>query len=348
MNHSLKFIVAIICLVLLYPLARLDAQKQVKAGIVAFYNLENLYDTINDPNVNDEEFLPGTAKNWNAARYNTKLANMSKVISQLGQADGLKAPAILGVCELENRAVLNDLVAQPSLKPYDYKIVHHDSPDKRGIDVALLYQPLYFKVIKTQAVPLVLIDEDSNQRVFTRDILVVSGLFDGEPMHFIVNHWPSRRGGNSKGNFRLDAAKRCRSIVDSIMQTDKKAKVVVMGDFNDDPTDVSVVEGLGTVDDVKKLTDGKMYNAMAPFFKNGVGTLAYRGKWNLFDQLILSESLVSNKTKGYRFLRGRVYNESYLIRDEGQYKGYPLRTYGGNDYLGGYSDHLPVYIVLVK
>jgi predicted extracellular nuclease len=324
------------------------AQKQVKAGIIAFNNLENLYDTINDPSVNDEEFLPNTAKNWNSERYQARLKNTAHVISQLGDADGLKAPAVMGLCEIENKQVLVDLVAQPALKPFKYAIVHYDSPDKRGMDVALIYQPRYFKITNSQSLPLMLYDKETNERVYTRDMLVVSGVYDGEPMHFIVNHWPSRRGGADKSNLRMEAAKRCRSLVDSILAIQKDAKIIVMGDFNDDPINESVTVGLKSSGKMEDLKENELYNAMAPLFKNGIGTLAYRGKWNLFDQLFLTQPLVDNNSKGHHFLRSTVYNPSYLIRDEGQYKGYPLRTYGGDEYLGGYSDHLPVYLLLVK
>lgn len=344
----LKLCIIPVAIILALNTANILAQKNVRAGVVAFYNLENLYDTINDPAINDEEFLPNAVKNWNAKRYQTKLENMSDVISKLGQSEGVAGPAILGVSEIENLTVLKDLAAQPSLKPLNYQIVHFDSPDKRGVDVALLYQPRYFKVTNAKAIPLIIYDDETKERIYTRDMLMVSGLFDGDPMHFIVNHWPSRRGSKDNSYLRIAAAQRCRQLVDSLSLTDKNAKVIVMGDLNDDPTDLSITTHMNATGNLKEVKNGKMYNAMAPFFKNGIGTLAYRGQWNLFDQIIITEPLVDKRAKGYRLLMGRIFNEPFLIRDEGQYKGYPLRTFGGNDYLGGYSDHLPVYVVLVK
>ncbi|MFT3739773.1 MAG: endonuclease/exonuclease/phosphatase family protein [Breznakibacter sp.] len=343
-----KLLIIPIVLAVGFCTTNLLGQKNVRTSVVAFYNLENLYDTINDLSINDEEFLPNSAKNWNTKRYQTKLENLSGVIAKLGHDEDVTGPAVIGVSEVENLAVLKDLTTQPALKPFDYQIVHFDSPDKRGIDVALLYQPKYFKVTNARAFPLMIYDEETKERIYTRDMLVVSGLFDGEPMHFIVNHWPSRRGGKDNSYLRITAAQRCRHLVDSISQTAQNAKVIVMGDLNDDPTDASVIKYMNATGNIKSVKSGKMYNSMEPLFKNGIGTLAYRGQWNLFDQFLLTEPLVSKRTKGYKLQKARVFNEAFLIRDEGQYKGYPLRTFGGNDYLGGYSDHLPVYVVLVK
>jgi predicted extracellular nuclease len=326
----------------------LFAQKQVRAGVIAFYNLENLYDTVDDPEINDEEFLPGGVKNWDDAKYQIKLSNMAKVIARLGKQDGISGPAVIGVTEIENRKVLEDLVNQPELKPYNYQIIQYDSPDKRGIDVAFLYQPLYFQPTNSYPYPLIVIG-DEGQRVYTRDQLVVSGNFDGEPMHFIVNHWPSRRGGAKPSkDLRIEAAVRCRSLVDSIINLDAKAKVVVMGDLNDDPIDQSVVVGLNANGNLKKLKKGQMYNVMYPFFKSGIGTLAYRDQWNLFDQIIITQSFITKRNGEYRFLKARIFNDQMVIQEEGKFKGYPFRTFSGNDFLGGYSDHFPVYMIIVK
>jgi len=322
--------------------------QQVRAGIIAFYNLENLYDTIDSKGVNDTEFTPLGSKKWNSDRYWEKIDRKAEVFSKLGHHENIPGAAIIGVAEVENRAVLEDLVQSERIKHLNYRIVHFDSPDRRGVDVALLYQPRYFTVTNARAIPLFIYDQKTEDRIYTRDQLVVSGIFDGEPMHFIVNHWPARRGGTPNEWLRNDAAKLTRSLVDSIINIDKDAKIIVMGDLNDDPTDESIRVYLNARDDIKKLKPNQMFNTMGKFFKKGIGSLAYQDKWNLFDQIIITQSFIDKKQSGYRYLSSRVFNDLFLQETEGRYKGYPKRTYVGNEYKGGYSDHFPVYIVLVK
>src|SRR5690554_176915 len=334
--------------VLLFFVSQEILAQKLQVGIVAFYNLENLFDTINTPDVRDGEFTPEGSKNWNSEKYWEKINNMAHVISQLGSAEGFLGPQVIGLCEMENRAVLVDLVNNSNIKENNYQIVHYDSPDDRGIDVALLYQSNFFRVTSTRSVPLLIKGDDGN-RLYTRDHLVVSGLFDGEPMHFIVNHWPSRYGGEerSRGN-RIAAARMTRSLVDSIVATDAEAKVIVMGDLNDDPTNESVRLYLKARHDKNRLKPGQLFNATEIPFKQGKGTLAYRGKWNMFDQMILTPSLVDKNDKGYQFHSVHVYTHPKIVQQTGNYKGYPHRTYVGNNYMGGYSDHFPVYILLLK
>jgi len=342
-----RFLIFPLGVLLFFVSQEIIAQK-LQGGIVAFYNLENLFDTINTPDVRDGEFTPEGSKNWNSEKYWEKINNMAHVISQLGSAEGFLGPQVIGLCEMENRAVLVDLVNNSNIKENNYQIVHYDSPDDRGIDVALLYQSNFFRVTSTRSVPLLIKGDDGN-RLYTRDHLVVSGLFDGEPMHFIVNHWPSRYGGEerSRGN-RIAAARMTRSLVDSIVATDAEAKVIVMGDLNDDPTNESVRLYLKARHDKNRLKPGQLFNATEIPFKQGKGTLAYRGKWNMFDQMILTPSLVDKNDKGYQFHSVHVYTHPKIVQQTGNYKGYPHRTYVGNNYMGGYSDHFPVYILLLK
>jgi hypothetical protein len=322
--------------------------QQMRAGIVAFYNLENLFDTINTPGVNDIEYTPESAKRWNSERYWAKIDMIADVISRLGAPEGVPGPAVIGLCEMENRAVLEDLVKSKHIRHLNYQIVHYDSPDRRGIDVALLYQARYFRVTNSKSFPL-LVQGDSGSRLFTRDQLVVSGVFDGEPMHFIVNHWPSRFGGEQRSSpARNEAAKLSRILLDSIASIEKYARVIVMGDLNDDPTDESIQVHLNANSDRNRLKAGQLYNTMGPLYKKGVGTLAYRDKWNLFDQIIITQSFLGKNENRYRYHSARVFNEQFLAQQEGRFKGYPWRTYVGNNYHGGYSDHFPVYIMLVK
>lgn len=324
------------------------AQKSSRhSAVIAFYNLENLCDTIDDPATNDEEFLPTSARLWNSDKYQRKLQNLSTVISQIGSDEGLTPPAIIGLVELENKAVLSDLIAQPALKKYNYGIVHYNSPDKRGMDVALLYRSDYMKVTNSQSYPVVIYSDNDNSRIFTRDILVVTGKLKGQTVNIIVNHWPSRRGNDDSNHLRTSVAMRCRSLVDSLTRTDATANVIVMGDFNDDPTNESIVQNLQAVDKAS-LKPGYLFNAMTSLYTDGQGTLKYNDKWNLFDQIIITQSLLSSQHKGYSYQSAHIFSRPYLFQQDGDFKGYPNRTYGGKKYLGGYSDHLPVYMILEK
>lgn len=343
----MKHIVALFAGLLLS--AAVFAQKgEFKVAAIGFYNLENLFDTLDSPTTNDADFLPGGRLLWNSEKYQAKQNNMAKVISQLATEKTPDGVALLGVCEIENRQVLEDLVAHPLLKSRNYQIVHFDSPDERGIDVGLLYQPKYFTVTHAQSIPVMLYEKDS-ARDFTRDVLYVSGRFDGEPLHVLVNHWPSRSGGESASAWRrAEAARMCRQVVDSLTALDPNAKIMVMGDLNDDPNNKSLTQVLRAVRSTEKMKAGEMYNPMYDFFMNGEGTLAYRDAWNLFDQIVVSRGLVWKKAGGWQFLKPVVFRQPWLFQEEGAFRGYPLRTFVGDIFLNGYSDHLPVYVYLVK
>ncbi|MCB0557965.1 MAG: endonuclease/exonuclease/phosphatase family protein [Lewinellaceae bacterium] len=324
------------------------AQQQYKVGAIGFYNFENLFDTLDAPDVRDEEFTPAGRNVWDTQKYLEKLQNLSRVVSELATDITPDGVSILGVAEVENRKVLEDFVQQPLVKGRNYQIVHHDSPDERGIDVALLYNPKYFKVLGAKAMPL-LIYRDNGERDFTRDVLLVSGLYDGEPLHIMVNHWPSRSGGEAASQpFRNAAAMICKAAADSLMQEDPNAKVLIMGDLNDDPISPSVKTILNAQRKKEAVRKGGLYNPMYNLFKKGIGTLAYRDAWSLFDQILLSYGLVNGKTEGYQFYKVFIYNEPYLLQSSGQFAGYPFRSFGGGAYMGGYSDHFAVYVALVK
>lgn len=324
-----------------------ERPKNVTAGCIAFYNVENLYDTLDTPNTDDFEFTPAGPNKWNTEKYKVKLDHLSEVLSQLGTELTPDGAAVIGLAEIENDNVLNDLVKESKLKKRNYNIVHFDGPDRRGVDVALLYNPKYFKVTNSKSYRLTN-PEDSSFR--SRDQLMVSGTFDGEPMHFIVTHWPSRRGGEKKSQpLRILAAKLSRSIVDSILKVDPNAKVIFMGDLNDDPNNVSLTKYMQAADDEKNLQPHELYNTMADNFKKGIGTLAHQDAWNLFDQMLITPQLIAkNGYSSYKYYGCKVYNKSYLMSDSGRYKGYPFRTYSGGTWTGGYSDHFPVYLFLVK
>ncbi|MRI63701.1 endonuclease [Ornithobacterium rhinotracheale] len=295
------------------------------------------------------EFSPQGPKAWNTEKYNQKLKNLSKVISELGSSITKTAPVAVGFAEVESRGVLEDLINQPSLKPYDYGIVHYNSWDKRGIDVGFIYQKSRFKVIETKKYELKVFN-DNGTRDYTRDIVRITGLLDGEEISFIINHWPSRRGGEAASYPRRKAAgELLKSIFDEMVAKNPKAKVIAMGDMNDDPTDRSIIEALGAKGDIKKVKTGDIYNAMYPLYKKGQGTLAYRDSWNLFDQMFFSKGLLGKDFKTYEMYKTEIYAPSYLISQEGAYKGFPHRMYAGDTYrYNGYSDHFPVFTVLLR
>lgn len=337
------------CFALLFSSALLAQKDEYKIAAIGFYNLENLFDTLDSPTTNDADFLPGGRLLWNSEKYWSKQANMSKVIGQLATDKTPDGVALLGVAEIENRQVLEDLVKQPDLKARNYQIVHFDSPDERGIDVGLLYQPKYFKVSSARALPVLLQEKDSSDRDFTRDVLYVAGVFDGEPLHVLVNHWPSRSGGESASAWRrAEAAKVCRTVVDSLLKTDANAKIVIMGDLNDDPNNKSLTQVLRAARSVDRMKTGDLYNPMYDLFENGDGTLAYRDAWNLFDQLVISHGLVSKKAGGWQFFKPVVFRQPWLFQEEGAFRGYPFRTFVGDIFINGYSDHLPVYMLTIK
>ncbi len=337
-------------LIVLLPICYLaEAQQSVRAGIIAFYNLENLFDTIDAPDVLDEEFTPEGPNKWTGSKYREKLNNMALAISRIGEDEGWKGgPAVLGVAEIENRNVLEDLVAHPLLRESNYQIIHYDSPDLRGVDVALMYRPRFFRVTASASYELDITNENK-EKVYTRDQLLVSGVYDGEPMHFIVGHWPSRSSGEVTTRSRRNAAATLsRKLVDSLMTIDPGAKVFIMGDFNDDPTDESLRKYLRASGDADRIKEGELYNTMFPLYRKGIGSLYYRDGVNLFDQIIITPSLLGSDYSSYKFLHARIFNSSFLVQKDGQYKGYPLRSFAGTVWQGGYSDHFPVYVVIVR
>lgn len=320
------------------------SQKQYKAVSIAFYNLENLFDTIAQPN--DKEFTPQGSKVWNSDKYYKKLNNIAEVISKIGSEKVPGGPYVIGVTEIENINVLEDLVNMPELKPSKYKIVHYDSPDRRGIDVALLYREDFFKVTNSWVDKFVIPEKPGFK---SRDNLVVTGLLDGDKITFIVNHWPSRRGGEKRSlPGRVHAAKMCRNVVDSLQKLNAETKVIIMGDLNDNPDNVSMTKYLRAKGSTEKLSEGDLYNPFYSKYKKGIGTTAYRDTWSVFDNIILSQGLLGKEKSTYKFWKAVIFNDNFLKQKQGKYEGYPLRTYSGNTFLNGYSDHFPVYIYLIK
>ena len=365
-----------------------DAQQQKRLSVygVAFYNLENIFDTIHAPGKNDYEFLPTGSYKWNGLKYQAKLTNMSRVLSQLC-TDKLKGgAAVIGVSEVENRAVVEDLLRQPNLKGRGYRILHYESADRRGVECALLYNPRFFQLEDSLYVPYIYPenaehskelplgftqDADGTINVLplygdtthiTRGFLVGVGRMAGERVAIVVNHWPSR-GAASPARER--AGKQVRALCDALVKRyNGDVKMIVMGDLNDDPDNLSMTEGMKCKFTADKLTsDDDFFN---PWYytlrKQGQGTLLYNNRWNLFDQILVSGNMVNRNynlkkpqkaseldlSGGLTFWQHAIFMRDYLFQQEGKYKGSPLRTTAGGVWLNGYSDHLPTQIYLIK
>ncbi len=344
-----KNYLTLLLILCIFPLNSLFAQKESKIARIGFYNLENLFDTVDGEN-NDADFLPDGIKHWTKERYMMKLQNMAEVISTL--ADG-HAPDILGVCEIENKQVLEDLVQQEAIKKYNYQIVHFNSPDKRGIDCGLIYQAnkFFFTNASSHFVKL-----KGEEHILTRDILEVNGILLDEAVSILVGHWPSRSGGEAASMpRRMAAAQVMRQVTDRLLAERASQKVILMGDFNDDPTSPSVVDGLKCKNKASEVQGRTLFNVMAKLYTDGYGTLAYRDTWNLFDNIVVTGNLLNDKTNRWVLQQdqrtkayGYITQNPKLIQKTGHYKGYPFRTFSGDTFQNGYSDHFPVYIILKK
>ncbi|WP_165731768.1 endonuclease/exonuclease/phosphatase family protein [Polaribacter sp. 20A6] len=324
--------------------------KKYNIRTIAFYNLENLFDTINDVNKNDEASPIMELKSNKSKVYWDKIEKLSSTIAQIGEDKTKTSPAIIGVSEVENLNVLEDLIHSKHLVQNDYGIIHYDSPDKRGIDVALLYQKKYFNPIHHEVFnPKIFKD---NYPIYTRDQLLVSGYLDDELIHIIVNHWPSRRGGEaaSRPN-REKAAYQNTKIIEQVRKQDANAKILIMGDFNDDPNNSSFKNVLKTKSRKKEVAEGDLYNPYEDMFRRGFNTLKYRDKINLFDMIFFTSPLLDKGEKDfstYKMYKAMIFNKRFLTTKKGKYKGYPFRSFSSGNYTGGYSDHYPVYLYLIK
>ncbi len=345
----------IFCLITFFSLSILGVQsqnngKQYNIRTIAFYNLENLFDTINDTTINDEASPMMELKSNRSKVYWDKIDKLGSVIAQIGADKAKTGPALIGVSEVENLSVLEDLIKSKHLVKMRYGIVHYDSPDKRGIDVALLYQQRYFKPVYHEAFnPNIY---RNNRKVYTRDQLLVSGYLDDELIHVIVNHWPSRSGGEAKSRpLREKAAYQNTKIIAQIREKDKNAKILTMGDFNDDPINTSFKEVLKTKSKKNNVGELDIYNPYEELHRKGYNTLAYRDNLNLFDMILISEPLLDKGEKDfstYKMWEANIFNKRFLTEKRGRWKGYPFRSFSNGAYTGGYSDHFPVYMYLIK
>ena len=336
-------------IILLLSCNILNAQKSYIVQTVAFYNLENLFDTINNPEKMDELSPMMEIKSNRKEIYLDKLSKLAHVLCDIGKEQNKLPPTIIGIAEVENKKVLEDLIATSPLSDYPYGIIHYDSPDQRGIDTALLYNKDIFKPIYSEAIPANLYND--NVKIHTRDILLVSGFLMNEKIHVLVNHWPSRRGGVKKSSIlRERVAQKNLDIIAKIRKEEPNAKIIGMGDFNDNPNDKSFKKVLNTKASKNKLKPGNLYNPFEKMFKEGFNTLTYKSDLFLFDQIFFSDNFITlNKDyQQFKFYKAGIFNPSYMTLQKGQYKGSPKRSFSGSIYLGGYSDHYPVYCYLLK
>ncbi|MGS2762566.1 endonuclease/exonuclease/phosphatase family protein [Sinomicrobium sp. M5D2P9] len=304
---------------------------------IGFYNVENLFDIYNDPDTLDDNYTPDGVLYWTKKRYGKKLYKLGRAIANIGYDTSRTAPVLVGLAEVENGQVVRELLESRSLKNKGYDLVHYDSPDERGIDTALIYRSRYFSVLASEAIPLI-IDNVNGERDYTRDILHVTGLLNGQRIHVLVNHWPSRReGGEDTVYKRIAAAQLVHEVMDRIRTEETAPVFIIMGDFNDDPFSKSIKEYLLSPD---------LYNPMERLFSHDRGSANYNFKWNLFDQILFSRDFFTEEKGTHSFVQAAISNKRFLAEWTGRFKNTPFRTYAGRRYLGGYSDHFPVYIQL--
>jgi len=321
-------------------------KRTIYAGI-AFYNLENLFDTIHDEGKNDVEFLPDGSYHWDGMKYWRKQEKLARVLSELCTERVKGGAAFIGVSEVENERVMKDLVAQPALAEKGYKFIHYEGDDRRGVDVACLYNPKMFKPRKSQLISTTKAYEEFSGGYITRGILHVEGSLLGEDFHFLVNHWPSRGAASESREF---IARIVRQVVDSIQGTNPDARIVIMGDLNDDPDNKSVTESLRAKLSKKKVQSPQdLYNPWNDMLrKKGQGTLLYDNMWNLFDQIIFTANLLGDDRSTFKFFKNEIYMPEYMTTTVGRYVGAPKRTTAAGVWQDGYSDHFPTQIYVVK
>ena len=333
-------------LIFLVAILALSCSKEKKMQrrnmTVVFYNVENLFDLQDEPEKWDEEFTPAGEKKWDQKRYDKKLHDLARVLTAVNEDE---LPEIVGLCEVENKKVLQDLIGSGELANGKYSIVHNESPDFRGIDCALIYRPAEFKVLYQFPVTIRFKDDPDYT---TRDILYVKGRTKNrEKFHIFVNHWPSRIGGLEKTEpNRVEVASVLKSKIDSIYQTDANAKIIVMGDMNDEPNNKSLLQTLGAKSPENE--SARLVNLMFPLDNENKGTYNYRGNWNMIDNMVVSKSLLDNK--GFQVIENSasIFRKDWMEYKNNEGKISPNRTYGGPNYYGGISDHFPVYFSLKR
>ncbi len=338
------------------------AQQKNASYVIGFYNLENLFDTYHDDGKNDYQYLPDGSNQWTEVKYEKKLRNMAHVIAEMAKDNG-RFHTVLGVSEIENRHVLEDLVSEPEIAAANFQIVHYDGPDRRGVDVALLYRPEQMQVVSSESIPFTFdsdkiefaMDEEAQENFRTRDILMVHGIIAGEHFAFYVCHLPSRIGGKGQ-DLRARGGEIVYEHAMKMMEKFPGIKIVVMGDMNDNPTDESMAVYLRGKENIDDVEEEDFFSPFLSMLKAGYGTLAYRGEWNIYDCILTNynltrapkgtlriQPLIKKKKATYY---GRIFQKPFMTQQSGQYAGTPFRTFSGGQFIGGYSDHYPTYIVV--
>jgi len=311
--------------------------RATNSVIVGFYNLENLFDPVHQPGVLDVDFTPEGRKHWTPQRYERKLQKVGKTISRLGSLSDAQFPVLMGLAELENDRVLHDLLRVESLKENGMDFIHYDSPDERGIDTALLFHREFFEPEHCEPLPVLIYNTDGS-RDYTRDITYVRGNLNGERLHIFVNHWPSRRDGDRETVAkRLAASGTILSYMNILEQEEENPNYVIMGDFNDGPDSESIQH---------LMSQKPLYNPMETLQSPYRGSAKYKGEWSIFDQILISHTFLKSSPGTHSFDEANIFDEEFLQERKEPYKGKPFRTFVGQKYLGGYSDHFPVYLLL--
>ena len=335
-----KSIILCLLLILISAFASITHAQNQDSITIAFWNVENFFDTLNTNGKNDEEFSPASKKHWNSERYQTKVLHLAQVI---GDMNNKRGPDILGMAETETKEVVNDLV-NSTIKNLNYNVVRIQSPDVRHISNALIYKSDKFELLSAVGDSVHLADNYA-----TRLILHVSLLTkNNDTLHVFVNHWPSRIGGAEESEInRIAAAKILRASVDLLLKTNPDANIVIMGDFNDEPDNNSIKRDLNAEEFICDSANYSysLHNLAWEKKRNGEGTLKYRSEWDLLDQIIVSSADVRSAHKSFHYICGSftIFKPEYMIETNPGFVGGPLPTYGGNKYLNGYSDHFPVF-----
>ena len=344
----------VLIFLLIIPL--MSCAQGKRSYVIGFYNLENLFDTYHDEGKNDYEYLPDGANQWTEAKYTKKLHNMASVIRAMEDENKIWH-AVLGVSEIENRHVLEDLVSQPEIAEANYQIVHYDGPDRRGVDVALLYRPNLFKVLESKSIPFDFnssiafsLNEEEKAYFRTRDILMVRGMLGNEMFAFFVAHLPSRIGGKG-GDLRSRGGEIMYQESMRLMAEYPDIKIVAMGDMNDNPTDPSMAVYMHGKENIDEVGKEDFFSPFVSMLKSGYGSLAYQGEWNIYDIIVVNANLCRGEGLKIRPIvkkkfYGRIFNPPFMTQQEGPYAGTPFRTFSGGAFIGGYSDHYPTYIVV--
>lgn len=328
-------------------IAVISSARQPQKGsryAIGFYNLENLFDTCHDEGKNDYEYLAEGTFKWTPEKYTNKLHNMARVLSEMASDRVPEGCAAIGVAEVENAKCLADLCNEAPLKQRHIQYVHVEGPDQRGVDCGLLYNPQLFSIRDVALVPYIYKKPEDSLRA-TRGFLVVSGMLACEHVTIIVCHLPSR---GATSYYREEGGRQLKAVKDSLLKEDPEQKLLIMGDMNDDPQDASMAECLGAKREIGEVGESDLYNPWLNVLASGEGTLSYRGAWNLFDQIILSSSLLRAEEGSLTYDSHEIFRRDYLIRQDGPYAGTPLRTHGGGQWLNGYSDHLPTVVYLKR